>query len=106
MFFSIVKEVSVLTLAATLSAPYNTLAVEQYNKDATGLLAHTGADYFAWEKVPNALRSKMPASVKADLDKFPADWPDYEIVIGDLPFQAGSNYAEFIGMLAAPLERG
>lgn len=69
-------------------------------------MAHTGADYFGREKVPEALKSGMSASVKADLAKVPKDWPDYEIVIGDLPFRAGANYAQFIGMLAAPVERG
>ena len=82
------------------------MAVDEYNTNATGILASTGADYFGWEKVPAALESNMSASTKADLATFPADWPHYEIVIGDLPFQAGGNYAEFIGMLEAPIERG
>lgn len=48
----------------------------------------------------------MSASTKADLATFPKDWPHHEIVIGDLPFQPGANYAETIGMLEAPIEQG
>ena len=101
-----IKEVSVLTEASTLDSPFDTVAVNEYNKNATGILTSTGADYFGWEKTPAALKSTMSASTNADLATFPADWPDYEIVIGDLPFQPGANYAEIIGMLEAPIERG
>lgn len=106
LFFSMIRQVSVLTEASTLDSPFDTVAVDEYNKNATGILTNTGADYFGWEKVPAALESNMSASAKADLATFPTDWPHYEIVLGDLPFQAGANYAEIIGMLEAPIERG
>ncbi len=106
LFFSMVRQVSVLTEASTLNSTFDTVAVDEYNTNATGILASTGADYFGWEKVPAALESSMSASTKADLATFPEDWPHYEIVIGDLPFKAGANYAEVIGMLEAPMERG
>ena len=106
LFFSMIKEVYVLTEASTLESAFDTVAVDEYNQNATGILTSTGADYFGWEKLPAALKSTMSASTNADLATFPADWPDYEIVIGDLPFKAGANYAEIIGMLEAPIERG
>ena len=101
-----IRQVSVLTEASTLDSAFDTVAVDEYNANATGILTNTGADYFGWEKVPAALESSMSAATKRDLASFPEDWPHYEIVIGDLPFQAGANYAEIIGMLEAPIERG
>lgn len=101
-----IRQVSVLTEASTLDSSFGSVAVEEYKTNATGILTNTGADYFGWEKVPAALKSNMSASTKADLATFPEDWPHYEIVIGDLPFKAGANYAEVIGMLEAPIERG
>lgn len=95
-----------MTEASTLDSAFGAAAVEEYNSHATGILASTGADYFGWEKIPPSLRSSLSASAKADLATFPEDWPDIEIVLGDLPFQKGANYAEIIGMLEVPTERG
>lgn len=106
MFFAFVRQVSVLTKASTLSEPFGTLAVNEYNNKRTGILASTGADYFAWEKVPPNLRSGLPDSTKKYLSTYPGDWPDIEMVLGDLPFQAGADYVEIIGMLQVPEERG
>ena len=106
MFFGIVQQVSVLTKASTLSQPFGTLSADEYNNKRTGILASTGADYFAWEKVPPNLRSGLPDATKTHLSTYPGDWPDIEMVLGDLPFKAGADYIEVIGMLQVPEERG
>lgn len=106
LFFAMIRQVSVLTEASTLDSAFGALAANEYNTKRTGILASTGADYFGWEKIPAALRSGFSASTKADLATFPEDWPDIEMVLGDLPFKAGADYMEIIGMVEAPMERG
>ena len=106
LFFGIIRQVSVLTGASTLDSAFGALAANEYNSKRTGILTSTGADYFGWEKIPAALRSGLSASAKADLATFPEDWPEIEFVLGDLPFKAGADYMELIGMLEVPMERG
>ncbi|KAH0344390.1 alcohol oxidase, partial [Aureobasidium melanogenum] len=78
----------------------------EYTKNHSGILTNTGADYFAWEKLPSKYLSKLSQQARTDLAAFPIDWPDYEVVIGDVPFAAGAEYAQAIGMLEAATARG
>lgn len=82
-----------------------------------GLLTNTGADYLAWEKIPQVLRSKFTQSSQCALAGFPADWPEAEYIssagyIGNFSNlltnqpKDGYEYASIQGVLAAPLSRG
>jgi choline dehydrogenase len=107
LFFSMVYKVDVVTLSQTLTDPVFAANVEtEYNQNHTGILTHTGADYFAWEKLPSKYLTKLSSQAQKDLAAFPQDWPHYEVVIGDVPFTAGANYAQGIGMLEAATARG
>jgi choline dehydrogenase len=107
LFFSMVYKVDVVTLSQTLTDPVFAAKVEtEYNQNHTGILTHTGADYFAWEKLPSKYLTKLSSRAQKDLAAFPQDWPHYEVVIGDVPFTAGANYAQGIGMLEAATARG
>ena len=106
LFFSMVQQVSVVTESSLFYPIFAATAETQYNTNATGILTNTGAEYFAWEKLSAGQRSQLSATAKADLASFPADWPEYEIVIGDLGFQPGADYAQIIGMLEAQIGRG
>lgn len=45
----------------------------------TGLLTNPIADYLAWEKVPQFLRSQFSQSSQDSLKQFPSDWPEAEV---------------------------
>ncbi|KAG9962704.1 hypothetical protein KCU61_g4301, partial [Aureobasidium melanogenum] len=107
LFFSMVYEVDVVTLSKTLTdADFAAQVEAEYTKNHSGILTNTGADYFAWEKLPSEYLSKLSQQARTDLAAFPSDWPDYEVVIGDVPFAAGAEYAQAIGMLEAATARG
>lgn len=62
-----------------------------------------------FEKLPKSLRSNLSHETLADLSKFPADWPELEL----LPFAAtpappgdSGNYAAFLVAVVAPTSRG
>ncbi len=80
--------------------------MNQYNTKATGILTSNRAEYFGFEKLSAAQLSNLSATARADLATYPADWPDYEIVIADLGFAPGADYAQAIGMLEAQVARG
>ncbi|GAB7356608.1 hypothetical protein MBLNU459_g7332t3 [Dothideomycetes sp. NU459] len=107
LFFSLVYKVNLTTLSQTLGDPRFAAEVEaQYNTNHTGILTSNAADYFAWEKLPPSLSANLSSKAKSDLAAYPQDWPDYEVVIADLPFEAGGNYAQTVGMLEAATARG
>jgi choline dehydrogenase len=59
LFFSMVHKVDTVTLSQTLTHPVFTAKVEnEYNQYHTGILTHTGADYFASEKLPSKILHK------------------------------------------------
>ncbi|KAG9695483.1 alcohol oxidase, partial [Aureobasidium melanogenum] len=96
------------TWRTTFSSPWSTKSTltdagfaarvgAEYTKNHSGILTNTGADYFAWEKLPSEYLSRLSSQARTDLAAFPPDWPDYEVVIGDVPFAAGAEYAQAIG---------
>lgn len=56
-------------------------ASEQYYYNGTGPLSSEGADFWGWEKLPARLRTGFTNSTNAALAKFPADWPELEIIL-------------------------
>ncbi|TVY78200.1 Dehydrogenase patE [Lachnellula suecica] len=85
-------------------------AANSYNGNGTGILASNNADYLGWEKIPASNRANLSASAQKDIATFPADWPDFEFVVGS--FNPGSTLAEDISYgfvetaLITPLSRG
>lgn len=107
LFFSMVYKVNVVSLSQTLTDPgFAARVAAEYNQNHTGIMTNTGADYFAWEKLPSKFLSNLSPTAQGDLKSFPADWPHYEAVIGGVPYEAGANYAQGIGMLQAATARG
>lgn len=45
----------------------------------TGPLTNPVADYLAWEKIPQSLRSKFSTQSQKSLSQFPGDWPEAEV---------------------------
>ncbi|KAJ5088042.1 hypothetical protein N7456_011658 [Penicillium angulare] len=82
-----------------------------------GQLTNPIADFLAWEKIPQSLRSGWSKSTQDKLAKFPGDWPEAEYISGaghignvsnlltDQP-KDGYQYAAMLGVLVAPSSRG
>ena len=47
--------------------------------DKTGPITNPVADYLAWEKIPQSLRSQFSQSSQDSLKRFPSDWPEAEV---------------------------
>ncbi|KAL5046542.1 hypothetical protein BDW71DRAFT_214596 [Aspergillus fruticulosus] len=91
-------------------------AVRYFTKHR-GLFTNPGADYLAWEKIPEDLRSQFSPETLANLSWFPASWPEAEYISFAIyldsfadPFftqpKDGHMYAAIIGSLVAPTSRG
>ncbi|KAK1149676.1 hypothetical protein N8T08_005229 [Aspergillus melleus] len=82
-----------------------------------GMGTSPGADYLAWEKIPDSLRSGFSNKTLTDLRQFPSDWPEAEYMSGpgylgsfsdpviDQP-KDGYRYASMLAVLVAPTSRG
>lgn len=92
--------------------------VLQYTLNQSGVLTNPVADFLAWEKIPEPLRSsQFSPETRAKLAQFPTDWPEVEYIsgngfVGDFsnfllvqPFD-GRNYATILNVLITPLSRG
>lgn len=44
-----------------------------------GPVASPVTDFLAWEKIPRHLRSRFSSQTKAELSRFPSDWPEVEV---------------------------
>ncbi|KAJ5576130.1 hypothetical protein N7535_003056 [Penicillium sp. DV-2018c] len=108
--------VTTLTELATNS----TYVAEEYINRLTtrnGMLTNPVADFLAWEKIPQPLRSALSQKTLDKLDQFPPDWPEAEYISGAgylgnvsnlLASQPrdGYQYASILGVLITPLSRG
>ncbi|KAE8354563.1 hypothetical protein BDV28DRAFT_147020 [Aspergillus coremiiformis] len=82
----------------------------------TGPLTSSGADYLAWEKIPESLRSQFTPQTQKDLASFPSDWPEAEYIPGAgyvgsanlLNSQPDDGYerASILGIVITPTSRG
>ncbi|KAL9031276.1 MAG: hypothetical protein Q9196_000683 [Gyalolechia fulgens] len=110
--------VNVLTTSALGNPYFSAQQADLFHADPPrGMLTNSGADMLGFEKIPQTLRDALPAAVKTDLAKFPADWPELEYIptsayygyqnnyIFDAP-RDSYNYATIAAVLVAPLSRG
>ena len=81
MFVPTLWKVDATTESQLFDAEFAAAAENAFNNDHTGILTNTGADHFGWEKLPNSSLARLDSAAREDLAKFPADWPDYEMVI-------------------------
>jgi choline dehydrogenase len=89
----------------------------QYLNSKQGPLTNPVCDFLGWEKVPTDMRSGLSKIAIADLQQYPADWPEIEYLsapgyIGDFSGllmsqpRDGFQYASILAALVAPLSRG
>ncbi|GFF54203.1 choline dehydrogenase [Aspergillus udagawae] len=114
-FFAPTYRVTVDTFAKI--APALLGLVKDYLDSKQGPLTNPVADYLAWEKIPNSVRSKFTSETQDELAKFPNDWPEAEYMsaagyignvsnlMADQP-QDGYQYASIMGVLVSPTSRG
>jgi choline dehydrogenase len=57
----------------------------QYLAKRRGLFTNPGADYLAWEKIPDSLRAQFSQGTRANLSWFPPSWPEAEVRDSHLP---------------------
>lgn len=108
---------NVITSSSLANPAFAAQAAADYNRDQTSILANTGADFIAWEKIPFLARKSFTNQTEKSLATFASDWPEIEyLVIGGLVgYQKnyvaagpvdGYNYGSVAIALVAPLSRG
>ncbi|KAL8753031.1 MAG: hypothetical protein Q9184_005545 [Pyrenodesmia sp. 2 TL-2023] len=70
-------------------------AVEQYNKNRTGILTNVGGDVAGFERLDEKLLK--PSTYQSLRATFPEDWPDIEYLILDAYFGAGTDSSIIAG---------
>ncbi|KAB2573446.1 Dehydrogenase patE [Lasiodiplodia theobromae] len=117
IFFGPSWRVDVVTGSSMRNPLTRARASEDFNRWQAGIMTNTGGDFFAFEKIPPAIRATFPKNVKDSLAKFPADWPEIEYLtvsafLGDNENYVTEtptdsyNYAAVVGALMAPVSRG
>ncbi|KAI5917193.1 putative choline dehydrogenase [Camillea tinctor] len=92
-------------------------AVEQFNRDRTGLLASPGGDFFGFEKLPQDIRRGFAPDILDSLSSYPRDWPEVHFVaapsyIGNEEYadeavpHNGTMVASLLGTILVPASRG
>lgn len=90
-------------------------ANEMLITNGTGPLTNIGADFFAWEKVPDAYRTNFSNATREAYARWPSDWPEVEMSLspsGDSPFseesdgEDGALYGSLNLILVASISRG
>lgn len=80
------------------------------NEPSSSIYGNYGADFIAWEKLPEPYRSNLSSSTVAELAKFGADWPEIEYEIASV-YESGiegdySGYGTFVIVPVSPVSRG
>jgi len=118
-FFGLTYRVNIATHSELMSnRSFLSIATSEFLRNQTGPLTSTGTAFVGWEKIPCSLRNDLSNSTLAALDKFPADWPELEILphatvaipIADIAntfgFDGPKNYASINIAILTPTSRG
>jgi len=117
ILFGPAYRVNVITGSSLANPAFAAQTAADFNRDQTGILANTGGDFLAWEKIPRSARKSFTNQTERSLATFPADWPEIEYlnVGGFFGYQNnfvtggphdGYNYGSIPIALVAPLSRG
>lgn len=118
VYFGPTFRVNVLTFTKVITnMSYLLSQVAEYNRYRRGPLTNPVSDFLAWEKIPRHLRAGFSSQTKADLARFPNDWPELEYISGSgyvgnnsglLESQPkdGYEYGTILTSLVAPTSRG
>ncbi|RAL13507.1 putative GMC oxidoreductase [Aspergillus homomorphus CBS 101889] len=78
--------------------------VVEWTTGRQGLMTNPGADYLAFENIPEYLRGGFSEETNRNLSWFPLTWPEAEVEQHQ-PTD-GAQYATILGVLVAPTSRG
>lgn len=117
VYFGPSYRVNAPTMSALGYPEFAADAAKEFNENAAGMYTNPTADVFAWEKMPQRLRSQFSNHTLAALAGYPADWPEVEYIslssyLGyqQIPAKAdphdGYNYATLAVALCSPFSRG
>jgi len=117
ILFGPAYRVNVITGSSLANPAFAAQTAADFNRDQTDILANTGGDFLAWEKIPRSARKSFTNQTERSLATFPADWPEIEYlnVGGFFGYQNnfvtggphdGYNYGSIPIALVAPLSRG
>lgn len=117
IYFGPSYRVNAPTFSSFSDPAFAAQAAADFNERAAGIYTNPTTDVLAWEKAPQALRSKFSSTTLAKLATFPPDWPEIEYLsLGAyLGYQKnlatgdpndGYNYASLAVAIVAPLSRG
>ena len=117
IYFGVSYRVNVESFSSLNDPVFAAAQAQLFNDKAAGMYTNPTTDVLGWEKVPNPYRSNFSQSTLAELAKYPADWPELELLSsgGYLGFQNdlvtadpndGFNYATLALALCTPQSRG
>ncbi|KAI1805627.1 putative GMC oxidoreductase [Daldinia bambusicola] len=117
LYFGVTHAVNAPTLSSLSEPAFAAAAAAEFNKNGGGMYSNPTTDAFAWEKIPDHLRSKVSNSSLSVLDSYPSDWPELEYVslasyVGDQEDSRhgsptdGRNYGALVIALITPQSRG
>ncbi|KAI0913898.1 putative choline dehydrogenase [Ustulina deusta] len=117
VYYGVGYRVNVDTFTSLQYGDNSLKAKEQWNKNGTGPYASPGADYVAFENLPDDIRASFSNDTIAILDKLPADWPEFMFstipaYITDFWTPAPSSptdgymYASLLATIQCPTSRG
>ncbi|MCJ1430299.1 hypothetical protein MMC29_008216, partial [Sticta canariensis] len=109
-YFGVTHRVNVTTQSQLFgNATFAAQATEEYLQNQTGPLTSGGGTTVAFEKLPEQLRGKLSPATLSAFSKFPADWPELEL----LPLAGtaaetndSDNYASFTIAVLTTTSRG
>lgn len=117
IFYGISYRVNVQTLTALFDPAAHARAVQQFDTNADGLLASPGGDYAGYENIPAKYSAGWSDEVRANLSRFPSDWPQIEYFslpgfVGNFTLlpqgypNDGYQHATIMATSIAPIARG
>ena len=78
--FGLAYETALATFSTFANPSYLNAANDAFLTSQSGPLTSPGGDIFGWEKLPKKYTQEFSAEVIKDLDRFPEDWPDLELI--------------------------
>ncbi|KAL8671560.1 MAG: hypothetical protein Q9168_003945 [Polycauliona sp. 1 TL-2023] len=108
-YYLLAYKVNVSTNSQLLVNPaFAAQAANDFSTSQKGPLSSGGGNWVGWEKIPGSLRSRLSNTTLTDLARFPADWPDLELLplAAAAPAADSDNYASFSVALLTTTSRG
>ncbi|KAI0537196.1 putative choline dehydrogenase [Xylaria digitata] len=117
VYYGVGYRVNVDTFTSLQYGDNKLKAQEQWNKNGTGPFASPGADYVAFENLPDDIRAGFSKDTLSTLTKLPADWPEFMFstipaYISDFWTPAppspmdGHMYASLLATIQCPTSKG